>query len=50
VREALLEHQALLHAIVNRDAELARRLMCEHLRKGLDFRIEMLLNRARYKI
>jgi DNA-binding GntR family transcriptional regulator len=50
VRDAVLEHQAMLEAIVRRDADQARQLMCDHLRKGLDFRIEMLLNRARYKI
>jgi len=50
VRAALLEHQSLLQTIMRRDAEGARQLMCEHLRKGLDFRIEMLLNRDRYRI
>ena len=50
VRDALREHQTLLQTIMRRDAEHARQLMCEHLRKGLDFRIEMLLNRDRYKI
>lgn len=50
IRAALQEHKTLLEAIMRRDAEHARFLMCEHLRKGLDWRIEMLLHRDRYKI
>lgn len=50
VRAAVVEHQALLQAIMRRDADEARRLICEHLRKGLDFRMEMLLHRNRYRI
>ena len=50
VRVAVLEHQQILQAIMRRDAEQARTLMCQHLRKGLDFRMEMLMNRSRYNI
>jgi DNA-binding GntR family transcriptional regulator len=50
VRDALFEHQELLQAIMSRESEKARHLMCEHLRKGLEFRIAMLVDRARYKI
>jgi DNA-binding GntR family transcriptional regulator len=42
---SLKEHQAVLNAIVRRDGEAARRLICEHLQNGLDFRIGLLLNR-----
>jgi DNA-binding GntR family transcriptional regulator len=50
IRAALVEHQALLQAIMSRDGERARVLMCEHLQEGLDWRTEMLLHRDRYRI
>ena len=45
VLTAVREHQALLEAIARRDGEEARRLMVKHLRKGLEFRIRLLVNR-----
>ncbi len=45
VLTSVREHQAILNAIVRRDSEEARRLMCEHLKDGLNFRISLLLNR-----
>lgn len=48
VREAVREHLELLEVIMSRDTELARKLMCEHLKVGLEFRSEMLLKRQRY--
>lgn len=50
IRAALVEHQALAQAIMSRDVERARALMCEHLQEGLDWRTEMLLHRDRYRI
>jgi DNA-binding GntR family transcriptional regulator len=46
VRAAVQEHQAVLDAIARRDSEEARRLMCQHLHNGLNFRIDLLLNRC----
>jgi len=48
VREAVSEHYELLEAIMARHPERARQLMCAHLKKGLEFRAEMLLHRQRY--
>jgi DNA-binding GntR family transcriptional regulator len=45
VLNAVREHQEILNAIVRRDGREASRLMTEHLRKGLDFRIGLALNR-----
>jgi DNA-binding GntR family transcriptional regulator len=45
VLEAVREHQEILRAIRQRNAPLANELMCAHLRKGLDSRLNMLLSR-----
>jgi DNA-binding GntR family transcriptional regulator len=45
VRKAVAEHKALVTALMKRDGEKAATLMRDHLRRGLDFRIGLLLNR-----
>lgn len=47
VMASVVEHREILSAIMERDSERARRLMCDHLRKGLDFRMEMLVKGSR---
>lgn len=47
VRKAVEEHRTLLAAIMRRDAAEATRLIQDHLRQGLEFRVEMLMNRYR---
>ena len=49
VLTAVREHQAILEAIVRRDAAKARELIEGHLRRGLDFRVGQLLNRFQPK-
>jgi DNA-binding GntR family transcriptional regulator len=48
VIEAVSEHLEVVRAIMARDAERARALMCAHLRKGLEYRTNLLLKRSRY--
>jgi len=50
VRASVREHLGILQALMQRDADLARQLMCDHLKVGLEFRTEMLLHRQRYGI
>jgi DNA-binding GntR family transcriptional regulator len=45
VRKAVAEHKALVVALMKRDGAEAAKLMRDHLRRGLDFRIGLLLNR-----
>jgi DNA-binding GntR family transcriptional regulator len=45
VRKAVAEHKALVTALMQRDGKQAATLMRDHLRRGLDFRIGLLLNR-----
>jgi DNA-binding GntR family transcriptional regulator len=45
VRKAVAEHKALVTALMKRDGKEAATLMRDHLRRGLDFRIGLLLNR-----
>jgi DNA-binding GntR family transcriptional regulator len=45
VRNAVTEHKALVTALMKRDGKEAATLMRDHLRRGLDFRIGLLLNR-----
>lgn len=42
------EHLEIANAIMARKADLARNLICEHLRLGLDYRTGLLLKRSRY--
>ena len=42
------EHLDIANAIIERKADLARSLICEHLRQGLDYRTGLLLKRSRY--
>jgi DNA-binding GntR family transcriptional regulator len=48
VLASVSEHLAICRAIGARDAERARHLMCEHLRIGLQFRMDMLLRKSGY--
>ena len=48
VLAAVSEHLAIFKAIRSRDAEHARYLMCDHLRNGLQFRMDMLHKRSSY--
>jgi len=45
VRKAVAEHKALATALMKRDGKKAATLIREHLRRGLEFRIRLLLNR-----
>jgi DNA-binding GntR family transcriptional regulator len=45
VRQAVAEHKALVTALMKRDGGEAAKLIRDHLRRGLDFRIGLLLNR-----
>jgi DNA-binding GntR family transcriptional regulator len=45
VRKAVAEHKALVTALMKRDGGEAATLMRDHLRRGMDFRIGLLLNR-----
>jgi DNA-binding GntR family transcriptional regulator len=45
VRKAVAEHKALVTALMKRDGKEAATLMRDHLRRGLDFRVGLLLNR-----
>jgi DNA-binding GntR family transcriptional regulator len=49
VLNAVREHRAVLEAIVRRDGDEAQRLLTDHLRSGLEFRIGLLLNRFQAK-
>jgi len=42
------EHLEIANAIAARKADLARTLICEHLKRGLDYRTGMLLKRSNY--
>jgi DNA-binding GntR family transcriptional regulator len=48
VLAAVAEHLDIARTIMRREAEPARALICEHLRKGLDHRTGLLLKRSRY--
>jgi DNA-binding GntR family transcriptional regulator len=50
VLAAVAEHREILAAIVARRPDEAQRLMRDHLQKGLDFRMDMLVKRDRYVV
>ena len=50
VLASVSEHLAICRAIEARDAERARHLMYEHLRIGLQFRMDMLLRKSGYAL
>lgn len=48
VRASVAEHLEIAEAITDRKAELAQRLICEHLQRSLDYRTGLLLKRSGY--
>lgn len=46
--EAAREHLDIISAVIGRQPEEARNLMCSHLRIGLEHRTNLLLKRSRY--
>ncbi len=48
VFETVREHLEILEAINARDGELAQKLMCEHLQKGLEVRTRLFQSRSEY--
>jgi DNA-binding GntR family transcriptional regulator len=50
VLAAVAEHREILAAIVAREPDQAQRLMRDHLQRGLDFRMDMLVKRDRYVV
>lgn len=44
ITEAWTEHEDIVAAIVRRDAEVAERLMRQHVRRGLELRLQAMVN------